>query len=265
MGVFMDPAMPPPTSEEEQAVHPSRQKRQDGYCEATAFRLVNEAVIGPTGGSWEHPTAFLDARDRPAAGARNIALMQRATRKSLVRDYLDAGPQPPTGPWGWKDPRNSLTLPYWLALFPEAHILHVRRDGEAIASSLMCRAARADGPSATPAPLIARLRRVATHPVLAAHAIRSRVGVDVPHQTGTLLDRSYCMRLTEQYVAECIRFRHAGRRYMEVRYEEILASPAAILPRLARVAGAEPATWRVNAAAAFVERPTAASQPRTAR
>jgi hypothetical protein len=38
--------------------------------------------------------------------------------------------------WGWKDPRNSLTLPVWLAVFPNARVLHVVRDGRAVALSL---------------------------------------------------------------------------------------------------------------------------------
>jgi hypothetical protein len=32
-----------------------------------------------------------------------------------------------SGPWGWKDPRNSLTLPFWLQVFPGARVLIVHR------------------------------------------------------------------------------------------------------------------------------------------
>jgi hypothetical protein len=38
--------------------------------------------------------------------------------------------------WGWKDPRNSLTLLVWLAIYPNARVLHVVRDGRAVALSL---------------------------------------------------------------------------------------------------------------------------------
>jgi hypothetical protein len=38
--------------------------------------------------------------------------------------------------WGWKDPRNSLTLPVWLSIYPRAQVLHVVRDGRAVALSL---------------------------------------------------------------------------------------------------------------------------------
>jgi hypothetical protein len=38
--------------------------------------------------------------------------------------------------WGWKDPRNSLTLPVWLSIYPGARVLQVVRDGRAVALSL---------------------------------------------------------------------------------------------------------------------------------
>jgi hypothetical protein len=38
--------------------------------------------------------------------------------------------------WGWKDPRNSYTLPIWLDLFPRAQVIHVVRNGIDVASSL---------------------------------------------------------------------------------------------------------------------------------
>lgn len=38
--------------------------------------------------------------------------------------------------WGWKDPRNCLTLPVWLSIYPKARVLHVVRDGRAVALSL---------------------------------------------------------------------------------------------------------------------------------
>jgi len=38
--------------------------------------------------------------------------------------------------WGWKDPRNALTLPVWLSIYPKANVLHIVRDGRAVALSL---------------------------------------------------------------------------------------------------------------------------------
>jgi LPS sulfotransferase NodH len=41
--------------------------------------------------------------------------------------------------WGWKDPRNSLLLPVWRQIFPQAVIVHVYRDGRDVAMSLVKR------------------------------------------------------------------------------------------------------------------------------
>lgn len=38
--------------------------------------------------------------------------------------------------WGWKDPRNTYTLPYWLKLFPNAKVIHIYRNGLDVAISL---------------------------------------------------------------------------------------------------------------------------------
>jgi hypothetical protein len=38
--------------------------------------------------------------------------------------------------WGWKDPRNSLFLKYWLRIFPEAKIVHIYRNPVDVAYSL---------------------------------------------------------------------------------------------------------------------------------
>jgi hypothetical protein len=41
--------------------------------------------------------------------------------------------------WGWKDPRNTYTLPIWLEIFPQAKIIHVYRHGIDVANSLIKR------------------------------------------------------------------------------------------------------------------------------
>lgn len=41
-----------------------------------------------------------------------------------------------TEPWGWKDPRNTLTLPVWLKIFPKARIIILVRNGVDVAESL---------------------------------------------------------------------------------------------------------------------------------
>lgn len=44
--------------------------------------------------------------------------------------------------WGWKDPRNTVTLPLWLDLFPQAKVIHICRNGIDVAQSLRVRELR---------------------------------------------------------------------------------------------------------------------------
>ena len=41
--------------------------------------------------------------------------------------------------WGWKDPRNSFTLPIWLKIFPNPKVIYMKRNGIDIAASLVKR------------------------------------------------------------------------------------------------------------------------------
>ena len=50
------------------------------------------------------------------------------TRFQKLRNFI----QNPA--WGWKDPRNTFTLPMWLELFPKAKVIHVYRDGQEVST-----------------------------------------------------------------------------------------------------------------------------------
>ncbi len=41
--------------------------------------------------------------------------------------------------WGWKDPRNTFTLPMWLSVFPNARVLYIKRAPQDVAKSLQKR------------------------------------------------------------------------------------------------------------------------------
>ena len=41
--------------------------------------------------------------------------------------------------WGWKDPRNTLTMRYWLSIFPKAKVIFIYRNGYDVAQSLYIR------------------------------------------------------------------------------------------------------------------------------
>lgn len=71
-----------------------------------------------------------------AQGYHKVARVIKSHRGSLAKYYsrkqADAAVDTclsgyRSGPWGWKDPRNSVTLSMWLDVFPKARVLCVHR------------------------------------------------------------------------------------------------------------------------------------------
>jgi sulfotransferase family protein len=236
----------------EQPGFPSGPRWLNGYAEAADFRILNERVLGRAGATWHQVVPFLERRDRSEFAGSNVALLQMATFGCLRSRYLRPVPREFCGPWGWKDPRNSLTLPYWLRLFPRARILHVRRDPEAVVDSLQRRAQIWSRSPGLPLPWPQRARTWALHPVATLQRARRWFGMLPAAGGDPCLDRDYCRSLTRQYLGECLRFSQSGGGFLEVRYEEILEDPLSAAGELAQFAGGSPALGPRRRAAELV-------------
>jgi hypothetical protein len=104
--------------------------------------------------------------------------------------------------WGWKDPRTSLTFPIWLRVFPQARFLHIVRNGIDVAISMHRRAQKQQR---------SFLKRV--------------LQIDYSPLT---LDFMYCFQLWEEHMSFILENRKiiSPENYLELRYEDLLASPA---------------------------------------
>jgi len=99
---------------------PPAQDNPDGFWENLSFVAINDELLNELGGAWDLPpraTRFAEKKfDAMRAKARTLV---STFSRSMV--------------WGWKDPRNSLTLPFWRAIVPELRtIIVVRNPLEAI-------------------------------------------------------------------------------------------------------------------------------------
>jgi hypothetical protein len=113
--------------EREQLV-PATPTNPEGHFEHVDFLRVNKAVLAKLLGSWKRPPRRLAWL---VLAARLGSLREEAAR--LVRD-MDG-----RDPWAWKDPRTSLTLPFWLPLVPDLHVVVCVREPLAVARSLEAR------------------------------------------------------------------------------------------------------------------------------
>ena len=95
----------------------------EGFWEHRRFVALDDELLQVAGGSWDSPPI-----DPAWARARFDALREDARR--LVARF--GGREP----WGWKDPRTSLTAGFWLGVLPELRVVVVVRNPLEVAWSL---------------------------------------------------------------------------------------------------------------------------------
>src|SRR5919108_5386787 len=97
----------------------------DGYWENVRFVHLNDEILAALGGGWDRPPTV------PGRFAEDARLHDlRPMAKRLGDEFRQHEP------WGWKDPRNSLTVPLWLELLPELKVVVCLRNPLAVALSL---------------------------------------------------------------------------------------------------------------------------------
>lgn len=88
---------------EEADLLPASVDNAAGYWENRKLLLLNNDVLLAIGGAWDYPPPM------PTLAWSSESRFQplRLRAEELLRDFADREP------WGWKDPRTSLTLPFW--------------------------------------------------------------------------------------------------------------------------------------------------------
>jgi hypothetical protein len=108
---------------------PANPGNPEGYWESRPFLRLNDAILKALDGSWDQPPRLDDLswENGPALGRlRNQA--RKLARRFHGREL-----------WGWKDPRNCLTLPLWRCTVPDLKVLICVRNPLAVAESLRAR------------------------------------------------------------------------------------------------------------------------------
>ncbi|MBW1636046.1 MAG: sulfotransferase [Deltaproteobacteria bacterium] len=120
--------------------------RKDRNNEAIFFKQLNFWLMAQCGGRWDapDPVHYLLKNKELLTWAekylRKMLHSPRAIHFLGLRQYITGrGINGINIPWGWKDPRNTFTLPLWLRIFPEARVLYIERHGVDAAHSLFVR------------------------------------------------------------------------------------------------------------------------------
>ena len=109
--------------------------KQSPNAEARYFQKRNIELMVSNGYTWDLPAI---PKNYTAVNHSNSELLFNFFGIHQNFDLLKELWQKGTPKnWGFKDPRNTFTLPYWLRLFPDARIIHIYRNGMDVAISLI--------------------------------------------------------------------------------------------------------------------------------
>lgn len=203
---------------------------QQADSESITFLRINEAIFHQCGTFWSEPMAVHVVLAQPEHVERIAALVGKTLETDLERYAGSSGWRPGstpdrTPPFGWKDPRNTFTLPVWRHLFPQARVIHIVRHGVDVAASL------------------ARRHRQACLSAT-GEAVPSPLAVFADHGLGVLSSRrgwtvAEALTMWEQYVEKArLESADLGDRALEIRFEDLATEPGRVVPEIARFCGA---------------------------
>jgi GT2 family glycosyltransferase/glycosyltransferase involved in cell wall biosynthesis len=95
---------------------PPQADNPEGFWEHLGFVAVNDELLNELGGAWDLPPKS----DENFSDSRLDPLRMKAR---LLTEGFDSA-----SVWGWKDPRNSLTLPFWHEVLPALKTLIIVRN-----------------------------------------------------------------------------------------------------------------------------------------
>lgn len=191
--------------------------------ESKFFMNLNRWLLFQAGASWDFPKA-VDHMD-PVFIKCSADLAKRRLGSVLSGQYLGFGRLLKyrsvyniKESWGWKDPRNTLLLPVYQKLFPEARIVHIHRNPIDVAVSLKNRELKI--PKREGFSWKERLKfDLLKYERLVAHSL-------------TVDDLDYGVGLWDFYTDKACRARDQFQHYCEISYEGFLETPEPVLQKL---------------------------------
>ncbi|MFL6554177.1 MAG: glycosyltransferase [Chthoniobacterales bacterium] len=106
------------------ALMPPQVDNPDGFWEHLSFVALNDELLEALGGAWDLPP-----KSNESLSDERLDVL-RTKARLLIEVFQSAQI------WGWKDPRNSLTLPFWEDLLPGLKTLIIVRNPLEVAYSM---------------------------------------------------------------------------------------------------------------------------------
>lgn len=188
--------------------------------ESKFFIGLNEKLLKESGGSWDNPSPINNILNDNELNIAYERYLKDSVRSLRFASYLGcAGVYKNPSLWGWKDPRNSITLPIWRNIFPRCRVIVIERHGIDVAASLVTRREKY---------LKINLKKYDAYRNL--YKLMSK--------RGTFTDSARCsnimesLRLWHQYALEARKFTELHQNSLIIRFEDFTEDPKTLMHRL---------------------------------
>jgi hypothetical protein len=212
-------------------------RKKDRNHEAIFFLELNVWLLTQCSGGLENPSSIKYLLDDKEARALFSDFIRYIMKTPKAVSFLGLGkylryrtPVKLDIPWGWKDPRNTYTLPIWLDIFPEAKVIHIYRHGVDVVQSLRIR--RENG--------LLRLkeRHSWIKPFYWFYLMMKFLPTNRKFIDFRCASMEEGLSMWEEYVNEArTHVQKLGDRAIEVKYEDLLTEPNGILKNLTEFCG----------------------------
>lgn len=212
----------------------------DSNYEPRFYISLNNWILNQAGTTWQHPCEFQRLLDNESAFPYVCEVVEHAVKRYPIKlTHSSITTAHPIGPWSWKDPRNTITLPIWKQLYPNLRVVYVRRNGIDVAKSLITRRSKFNARTLKP-----------WHYLLAPMKPGPAIGTRVWEFSDAFdIWDEYCeIGLTH--------LKNLNVEYHIVTYEELLSRPADVVDKLAAFSAPHSSNSQRNNAVSLVKQPS---------
>ncbi|MCP5054856.1 MAG: hypothetical protein GY940_47260, partial [bacterium] len=199
---------------------------KDEYNESRIFQGLNERLLSLMGCAWDNPEPIAEFLSDPRQCSRAEKLLSESITRGVINEFFGiyrqtAGQKTwiPPRLWGWKDPRNTVTMPIWRKIFPRGRVIHIIRNGIDVSASLWKR------------------------------ETSRNEGIRHPHYSERSQRLEGCFSIWKRYVETGRNFVSGDENAITVRFEDLIGNPMAVLHRVSRFIHPEMEKNRHRAAA----------------
>jgi len=108
------------------------------HGEADFFLKLNDWLLSQTCASWDNPNTLehIYKEDNKAEYNSFVGFLKTVISSPMFLKFKGIKQ---SKHWGFKDPVSSITLPFWLSVYPNAKVIYIKRHGLDVCNSLKVR------------------------------------------------------------------------------------------------------------------------------